>query len=142
MNEPLSQKELNRYKTLCGMSSDAESIKDITNLDAIEEILIGFPKCVAEIERLKVYLKRAGWGPCNIPACNCDGWHHLRESEEEIEAYKQAALWKAENESRAILIKKYHDIIGYNNSDGFHSEPSPEKILLNWREQIKHKLDI
>lgn len=51
---------------------------------------------------------------------------------EELEKSKeQSALWKIENESRAILIGKYHKIIGYDNSDGFHSEPSPEQMLIS-----------
>lgn len=37
----------------------------------------------AQLNKLKSCLERAGWGPCNIPACNCNGWHHLRESVEE-----------------------------------------------------------
>lgn len=41
-----------------------------------------------EIERLKVYLDRAGWGPCNFPACNCNRWHLLRPFEQE---WKQAS---------------------------------------------------
>lgn len=39
----------------------------------------------AEIERLSGYLERAGWGRCDIPACNCGGYHKLRESKDERE---------------------------------------------------------
>lgn len=51
--EPLPQSELERIKALCGLPSDAPTIRNITNLDAIEEIINALPKCVAEIERLK-----------------------------------------------------------------------------------------
>lgn len=39
----------------------------------------------AQIIKLRGYLEDAGWGECNIPACNCNGWHKLRQSREERE---------------------------------------------------------
>lgn len=35
---------------------------------------------------------------------------------------------RVEYESRAIWIKQMCDILGYNNDDGFHSEPTPFEI--------------
>jgi len=34
-------------------------------------------------QELLGYLEQAGWGPCDIAACNCGGWHKLRESQDE-----------------------------------------------------------
>lgn len=47
---------------------------------------------------------------------------------------------KVEYESRAEWISKMNSILGYDNSDGFYSEPSPEKLAA---EAIadKHRLD-
>lgn len=63
---------------------------------------------------------------------------------ERDEAKQNAAFFKVENDSRAILLRLYHDIIGYNNDDGFHSEPPPETILRNLiteRDALKREND-
>jgi len=46
-------------------------------------------KLTKENEAFRRYLERAGWGPCNIPACNCPNWHKLRESADEREMFSQ-----------------------------------------------------
>jgi hypothetical protein len=56
----------------------------------------------AENERLRGYLERAGWGPCNIPACNCNGWHQLRETRDEREL-------KAESDSLRTRIAELEE---------------------------------
>lgn len=50
----MTPKELERIKALCGMPTDAPSIRNLTNLEAIEEAITALPRCVAEIERLGV----------------------------------------------------------------------------------------
>ncbi len=51
---------------------------------------------------------------------------------------------KIEYESRVIWIKKMNDILGYDNSDGFHSEPDPFEIARNLkaeRDRLKQRVD-
>jgi hypothetical protein len=60
-----------------------------------------------EIGRLKSYLERAGWGECNIPACNCSGWHQLRSSREEMEMAKLISnLEQRLREAEARLLER------------------------------------
>lgn len=44
---------------------------------------------------------------------------------------------KIEYESRAIWIRQMNDILGYNNDDGFHSEPDPFTIAKSLRQRIE-----
>jgi hypothetical protein len=40
----------------------------------------------SEIRRLQGYLERANWRLCDIPACNCNGYHNWNPTRQEIEA--------------------------------------------------------
>jgi len=42
---------------------------------------------------------------------------------------EEVQFWETENESRAIWIRKMCKLIGYDNSDGFHSKPDPFEIV-------------
>jgi hypothetical protein len=44
-----------------------------------------------KLKLLREYLELAGWGPCNIPACNCNGWHQLRSTQLEKELTAELA---------------------------------------------------
>ena len=44
---------------------------------------------------------------------------------------KERDGYKVEYESRAIWIAQMNAILGYNNEDGFHSEPAPHAIAKN-----------
>jgi hypothetical protein len=57
---------------------------------------------------------------------------------------RKAEFFEAENASRAAMLRRYHDIIGYNNDDGFHAKPDAETILrarMEYAERLKAVLE-
>jgi hypothetical protein len=92
----------------------AEAIRDwasecLSIARVAESILTAHAK---ELAGLSGYLERAGWGRCDIPACNCGGYHKLRESkdERELREAKDAELAELRADSVA-KIQSLHDAI-------------------------------
>lgn len=58
----------------------------------------------AETDKLRGYLNRAGWGECNIPACNCNGWHQVRPSwtEGELESERDQLIARIAELEKAV----------------------------------------
>lgn len=55
-----------------------------------------------------------------------------RHESAELASYKRECdALRSEYESRAIWIAKMNKILGYDNTDGFHSEPDPHTIAQN-----------
>jgi len=52
------------------------------------------------------------------------------------ELEKERDALKVEYESRALWIEKMNKILGYDNSDGFHSQPDPHEIAARLRASI------
>lgn len=49
---------------------------------------------------------------------------------------KEIELWRAENDSRSAWIQTMNKILGYDNADGFHSEPDPFQIAQNQKKEL------
>ncbi len=58
-------------------------------LEALSGAVQERDEALNENRKLRNYLEDAGWGRCDIPACNCNGWHHLRDSVEERKLKQQ-----------------------------------------------------
>jgi len=55
-----------------------------------------------------------------------------------VELTRQRDAYKVEYESRAIWIEKMNAILGYDNSDGFHSSPTPHEIAQRMKDDLTH----
>jgi len=73
-----------------------------------------------------------------------DPWDHARELERELSQMTQERdALHVEYESRAIWIREMNQILGYDNTDGYHSEPAPHEIatdLVAERDTLRDKL--
>lgn len=58
----------------------------------------------------------------------------FRQRVEELEM--ESEMWRVENESRALWISKMNAVLGYDNSDGFHSEPNPHTIAQSLQSDL------
>ncbi len=74
-------------------------------------------KLKTENEKLRGFLERAGWGPCNIPACNCPGWHKIRLSRDEQEEFSKNLSIRI---ALRTLYNEVADYIKINNLGDVH----------------------
>lgn len=91
-----------------------------------------------ERDKLLGYLERAGWGPCNAAACNCNGWHKVRQSKDERELEEERDKLKTairthrdqRGDDRCWMDdQKLYEALG--ESAGDNSLPPKEKFLAN-----------
>lgn len=71
-----------------------------------------------------------------------DSWR--RQCEDNWRLEEECAALKIEYESRALWIAEMNAILGYDNSDGFHSTPSPHEIakqLVQERDGLREGFD-
>lgn len=61
-----------------------------------------------------------------------------RPSQQIEELTRQRDMFRAENESRAHWIGKMNAILGYDNSDGRHSSPTPHEIAQRMKDDLTH----
>lgn len=111
--------------------------------DAIE-------KLSAEVERRADFMARAGYRPCDIPACNCDSWHgghaneRLRELRDELDTNGTTILGavqklKAEverlkqerDEARETVARLQETLEAYG--DGGNEGPSMHAFLGDYQ---------
>ncbi len=76
---------------------------------AIAELRAEVRNLRAENAALRNYLERAGWGPCNAAACNCNGWHKVRASRDEIELEAKNAALQSRLETERKLAKEWRN---------------------------------
>lgn len=58
-----------------------------------------------ENAKLREALERAGWGLCDIPACNCGGWHQMRPSRMESELQSRCERGELELDNLRDALK-------------------------------------
>lgn len=99
------------HARLSGEAEEREKERErkAMDIDKIARDLNAITRATEELRRendeFRRYLERAGWGPCNAPACNCKGWHHLRPARYEQEMIDEATS-DIQTERNAIRIER------------------------------------